>query len=117
MSASSPPQWRRLEDTESFRHDYQPYAGDRRGYTIDTKVLMFGHENCGCYLSHTPVKVDWFLPHSDEYHGSYPMHYTRKDPWIQILRSKVSRERPGWIVYMSNFLSYGAIYVKRELDL
>ena len=71
---------------------------------------MFGHENCGCYLSYTPINVLWFLPHADEFHGNYPTHCSFEDHWLEQLRSDLSFLRPGWVVSLADYMCYGARY-------
>ena len=49
-----------------------------------------------------------FLPHSDEHHGKYPMHYLAPGKmWYDQLCKDLPRLRPGNILQMGE-ISYGA---------
>ena len=109
MSCNSVPCWRLLEVHEEFEFDYQPQAGNRRGYAVTIWVLLFGHENCGGMRSCTPEQLVMFLPHSDEHHGKYPMPYAVLGKmWHYQLCEDLPRLRPGNILRVSD-MSYGAL--------
>ncbi len=101
--------WRRLAASEGFDHDHRPFAGNRRGYLATSEIFLAGHENCGCYRSSHAEQVHWFLPHSDAEHGRYPLHIARQGIVLLQLREQMPHMRPGFIVKLDAYLSYGEL--------
>ena len=95
------PRWRQLESTETFEAFSWPNADDTKGYAVSTWVLLFDHETCGCLRSQVPEHITWFLPHSDEHHGRYPMHpEILGKMWHYQLCNDLPTLRPGNILQM-----------------
>ena len=107
------PRWRRLMHDEEFAYNYLPHAGNKRGYAVTTVVLLFGHENCGCWRCRNPERVTWFLPHSEPQHGRYPMPVRSQEFWYRILMEQLLSIRPGFILHKGP-LSYGALRDDRD---
>ena len=101
------PRWRRLMHDEEFEYNFLPNAGNRRGYAVPIHVLLFGHDNCGCMRCRTPLKIVWFLPHSDRHHGPYPFPIWNKVFWHLLLRAQLSNYKPGFILRVGP-LAHGA---------
>ena len=100
------PKWRRVQSDERFIYGFHDSARNR-GYVIQSFVLLNNHETCCCILSKTPVRIEWFLPHSFEWHGQYPVHYTREDELReQLIREKLWLEI-GVCMELFPLISYG----------
>ena len=97
--SASTPRWRRLPDTEDFIYQYEPTAGELRGYIIDSDILV-GQEI-------RPRRVRWFLQHCDALHGTYPADCTDAG----ILRIALLDEMPwaslGFLMKLGSGISYG----------
>ena len=105
--------WRQVMPRERFIYNYSPkfhlQAGIRRGYAAQSKIFLHGHEHCSCHRSKHPDSVTWFLQHSDSEHGLYPVPYTNESLLLDQLREQLPSLRPGFVVYVSDTLSYGQI--------
>ena len=103
--------WRRLGDRESFKKNYEPNAGNRRGYLVCAEVMLAGHGNCGCYRGHHPQEIYWFLQHSDVEHGYYPVHHSK----YGLMEKQLWEQLPGlqrgvdFVVCAHKQPSYGAL--------
>ena len=101
------PRWRPLGDNEDFECNYLPNQGNRRGYVVEIEVVPQGHVTCGCMRSHTPQKILWFLPHSDQYMGLYPMHRPQHEEfWLSLLRDQVQILGPSGSIVRFGPASY-----------
>ncbi len=94
---------------ERYSDDDRPQAGRRRGYAVHSQIFLHGHEHCSCHRSKHPDSVTWFLQHSDSEHGSYPVHGDNYGLLIAQLREQLRDPSPGFVVYVSDTLSYGQI--------
>ena len=93
---------------ERFQYEYLPDAGDNRGYSVTMDVFMDGHSNCGCMRGQVVERIYVFLPHSDGYHGHYPMQVTSHAEWLHRLQLQCRREVPDVNAKIGSRISYGA---------
>jgi hypothetical protein len=102
--------WRRVLPDEHFAYQYSPKPGIGRigrGYAVDSKICLDGHQNCSCLRSKELEDVTWFLQHNDAEHGIYPVYSkTMNDSLIKQLREQLSSLRPGVVVHVTSKLSY-----------
>ena len=99
--------WRRVQ-SEVFLYGYDE-NDENNGYMVDSYVLLNKHETCGCILSRTCVRIQWYFPHSSECHGQFPLHYQR----IIELREQLIRGKPwleiGHCLQLNLWISYGKL--------
>ena len=103
--------WRQVMPWEQFRYDYCPQGGVRRGYAVQSQIFVHGHEDCSCHRSKHPDDVTWFLQHIDAVHGLYPLHHSQQSIVLAQLQEQLPSLRPGFVVRLSECLSYGEINV------
>ena len=100
------PEWRRIQLDEGFFYGYEE-NGQNPGYVVGSHVLLHNHQTCGCILSRSAVRVKWFLPHSCELHGRYPIDYSRH---VELL-GQLIHEKPwmelGFCLRLIPSISYG----------
>ena len=105
------PDWRRIQADEYFIYGYED-KGPNRGYVVESYVLLNNHETCSCMLSKTPVKIKWFMPHSLEWHGEYPVHHSKLNELLQQLVDEKPWTNIGACLQLFPHVSYGNLLKK-----
>ena len=103
-------EWQRLAQQDRFAYGFNTSPNGRQGYIISTKILLWGHETCGCLRHQVPDKIQWFLEHRDGIHGRFPLHCRHYDQLREDLRQQLPALRPGWVVSVDEGdVSYGSV--------
>mgnify|MGYP000355923402 CR=1 FL=1 len=108
--ALPPPTWKVITEYEKFHFGFA--TSGRLGYFATVTLWNNQHANCGCFLSQRPLQKNFFLPHSEKYHGSFPMHHTQHANWAQELRLIMIEEfvsKGVWMIQPITEISYGCL--------
>ena len=109
MGSIEAPQWRMLQQDEYCRANYEPNAGDRRGYAISVHVYLRSHFQ-------TCTHVTWFLPHSDAHHGTYPINAGMQSLLWDDLLPLVEMQTWGWKAWVCDVICHGKVCKRGTID-